>query len=52
VDRRVVVVRTSLVMLGAVRASIASVVSVAGVDCAVHVLGVSGTIKALRKSIG
>jgi RNase P/RNase MRP subunit POP5 len=47
VERKVAVVRTSLETLCAVRASLACVTSVAGKDAAVHVLAVSGTIKAL-----
>ena len=47
VERKVVVVRTSLATLDYVRASLASLTSVAGKEAAVHVLGVSGTIKAL-----
>lgn len=43
------VLRTSLATLNLVRASIATITSVAGNEAAVHVLAVSGTIKALRK---
>ena len=49
VEGKTAVLRTSLETLGLVRASLASITSVAGVDAAVHVLAVSGTIKALRK---
>jgi ribonuclease P/MRP protein subunit POP5 len=43
------VLRTSLATLNLVRASIATITSVAGNEAAVHVLAISGTIKALRK---
>ena len=46
-ERKVVVIRTSLATLDYVRASLASLTSVAGKEVGVHVLGVSGTIKAL-----
>jgi RNase P/RNase MRP subunit POP5 len=48
-EKKTAILRTSLVTLDSVRASLASITSVAGVDAAVHVLAVSGTIKALRK---
>ncbi len=47
VERKVAVVRASLVSLPSVRASLASVTSVAGLPSALHVLAVSGTLKAL-----
>ena len=47
VERKVAVVRTSLASLPSVRASLASVTGVAGREASVHVLAVSGTIKAL-----
>jgi RNase P/RNase MRP subunit POP5 len=46
-ERKVAVVRTSLDSFGFVRASLASITTVAGKEAAVHVLAVSGTIKAL-----
>ena len=49
VERKTAVVRTSLVTLNLVRASLASITSVAGVDAAVHISAVSGTIKALHE---
>jgi RNase P/RNase MRP subunit POP5 len=49
VERKVVVIRTSLVTLDMVRASLAALRFVAGKESAVHVLSVSGTIKALSK---
>ena len=51
VERKVVVVRTSLASLPSVRASLASLTSVAGREASVHVLAVSGTIKALFASV-
>ena len=50
-ERKVVVIRTSLATLDYVRASLASLTSVAGKEAALHVLGVSGTIKALREQL-
>ena len=47
-ERKTGVIRTSLVAVNLVRASLASITSVAGKEAAVHVLAVSGTIKALR----
>ncbi len=49
-ERRVFVVRCLLASLSCVRASLATVTSVAGKDTAVHVLAVSGTLKALFAS--
>jgi len=50
-ERKVAVVRTSLETLGVVRASLACITSVAGREAAVHVLAVSGTIKALFEKL-
>jgi RNase P/RNase MRP subunit POP5 len=47
VERKVAVVRTSLVCLSSVRASLAAVTSVGGAEASLHVLVVSGTLKAL-----
>jgi ribonuclease P/MRP protein subunit POP5 len=47
VERKVAVVRTSLVCLPSFRASLAAVTSVGGVEASLHVLAVSGTLKAL-----
>ncbi|MGD0072007.1 MAG: Rpp14/Pop5 family protein [Candidatus Bathyarchaeia archaeon] len=49
-ERKVAVVRVSLVALGMVRASLATVTSIGGREAAVHVLAVSGTLKALYAS--
>ena len=49
VEKKTAVIRTSLTTLDLVRASLATITSVAGGEAAVHVLAVSGTIKALYK---
>jgi len=46
-ERKVAVLRVSLAALSMVRASLATITSVAGKEAAVDVLGVSGTLKAL-----
>ena len=46
-ERKVAVLRVSLAALSMVKASLATITSIAGKDAAVHVLGVSGTLKAL-----
>ncbi len=48
-EKKTAVIRTSLATVDLVRASLASITSVAGREAAVHVLAVSGTINALRK---
>jgi ribonuclease P/MRP protein subunit POP5 len=50
-SRNVAVVRTSLETLDMVRASFACITSVAGKEASVHVLAVSGTIKALFEKL-
>ena len=50
-ERKVFVIRTSLASLPSVRASLAAITSVAGKEAAVHVLAVSGTLKALYSGI-
>jgi RNase P/RNase MRP subunit POP5 len=52
VERKVVVIRTSLETLSSVRASLAAITRVAGVEVCVNVLGVSGTIKSLYGNLG
>ena len=47
VEKRYAVIRVSLASLSMVRASLASITSVANRDAAVRVLAVSGTIKSL-----
>ena len=51
-ERKIFVVRTSLASLPSVRASLATITGVAGKDASVHVLAVSGTLKALFSNIG
>jgi ribonuclease P/MRP protein subunit POP5 len=50
-EEKTAVIRTSLATLDLVRASLASITSLADSKAAVHVLAVSGTIKALRKRV-
>ncbi len=47
VEQKIAVIRVSLATLGVVRASLATVTSLAGQPASVHVLCVSGTLKAL-----
>ena len=47
VAEKIAVIRTSLATVNLVRASLASITSVAGREASLHVLAVSGTIKAL-----
>jgi ribonuclease P/MRP protein subunit POP5 len=46
-EKRQVVIRCSHVMLEKVRAAIASILEIDGKPVAIHVVGVSGTLKAL-----
>lgn len=48
-EAKTAVLRTSLETLNLVRASLATITSVASTEATVHVLAVSGTIKALNK---
>jgi RNase P/RNase MRP subunit POP5 len=50
-EKKTGVIRTSLVAANLVRASLASITSVAGREAAVHVLAVSGTVKSLREKL-
>jgi ribonuclease P/MRP protein subunit POP5 len=50
-EQKTAVIRTSLATVNMVRASLASMTSLAGVKAAVHVLAVSGTTKTLRKKL-
>jgi RNase P/RNase MRP subunit POP5 len=50
-ERKVAVVRVALVAVGMVRAALASILSIAGREAAVHVVAVSGTIKSLREKL-
>jgi len=47
VERKVAVLRVSLAALNMARASLAAITSVGGKEASVHVLAVSGTLKAL-----
>ena len=47
VERKVAVLRVSLAALNMARASLATITNVAGKEASVHVLAVSGTLKAL-----
>ena len=51
-EKKAAVVRTSLITLNSVRASLATITTLAGNEGAVHVIAVSGTLKALYKKIG
>ena len=51
-ERKIFVVRTSLASLPMVRASLVAVKCVAGKGASMHVLAVSGTLKALYANIG
>lgn len=48
VERKIAVIRVSLAAQDMVRASMATVTSIAGKAAAVHVLTISGTLKALH----
>jgi len=51
-ERKKAVLRTSLATLDLVRTSLATITYVANIEATVHVLSVSGTIKALYKKLG
>jgi RNase P/RNase MRP subunit POP5 len=48
-EKNTAIIRTELVALGMVRAALASIISMAGEEAAVHVRAVSGTIKSLHE---
>ena len=50
-ERKIAVIRTSLVSLSIVKASVAAITSISGKDAAIHVLAVSGTLKALYSNV-
>ncbi len=50
-ERKIFVVRASLASLPMVRASLAAVTAIAGKSASMHVLAVSGTLKALFSNI-
>jgi len=51
VERKIAVIRISLVALSVVRASLAATTSLANSEASVHVLAVSGTLKALYSNV-
>ena len=51
-ERKIFVIRTSLMSLSMVRASLAAVTAVAGKVASLNVLAVSGTLKALYDNVG
>lgn len=51
-EEKVAVVRSNLVAVDNVRTALATITSLEGKAAAVHVLSVSGTIKALNKNLG
>jgi len=51
VKKKTAVIRVALVAVDMVRASLASMLSIANWEAAVHVVAVSGTIKSLREKL-
>jgi ribonuclease P/MRP protein subunit POP5 len=51
VERKIAVIRVALVALNTVKASLAAVTSLANREASVHVLAVSGTLKALYSNL-
>jgi RNase P/RNase MRP subunit POP5 len=50
-EKKLAIVRTNLEALGIVRTSIASITSIKDAEATVHILAISGTIKALRQKL-
>jgi RNase P/RNase MRP subunit POP5 len=50
-ERKIAVIRISLAALSIVKASVAAIISISGKEGAVHVLAVSGTLKALYANV-
>jgi RNase P/RNase MRP subunit POP5 len=48
-EKKTALLRTSLITLDLVKASLATITSIAGKEAAVHITAVSGTIKALHQ---
>ncbi len=51
VERKIAVIRVALVALNTVKASLATVTGLANKEASVHVLAVSGTLKALYSNL-
>jgi ribonuclease P/MRP protein subunit POP5 len=51
IERKIAVIRVALVALNTVKASLAAVTSLANREASVHVLAVSGTLKALYSNL-
>jgi RNase P/RNase MRP subunit POP5 len=51
VEKKTAVIRVALAAVGMVRASLASILSIANGEAVVHVVAVSGTIKSLREKL-
>ena len=51
-ERKFAVIRSNLCAVDNVRVALATITSLVGKEAAVHVVGVSGTIKALHKNLG
>ena len=50
-ERKIAIIRTSLAALSMVKASLASITSISGKEATVHILAVSGTLKALYSNV-
>jgi RNase P/RNase MRP subunit POP5 len=50
-NRKIAVIRTSLAALNIVKASVAVITGISGKEAAIHVLAVSGTLKALYSNV-
>ena len=50
-ERKIAVIRTSLTALSIVKASLATITGISGKEAAIHVLAVSGTLKALYSKV-
>ena len=51
VEKKQAIIRTNLSSLPLIRSSLVTITSIAGNPVSLHVLSISGTIKALKKSI-
>jgi ribonuclease P/MRP protein subunit POP5 len=50
-ERKFAVIRSNLIAVDNVKTALATIIALGGKEAAVHVLGVSGTIKALHKNL-